>query len=86
MASQQQSRIQSYLERNKIGPLFEVSEKLSGPSQELLQELHTCLTERTMNINDFNIAWNCQPNSCNQIVMEALLDVSALSVHATYYD
>lgn len=25
MASQQQSRIQSYLERNKIGPLFEVS-------------------------------------------------------------
>lgn len=25
MASPQQSRIQSYLERNKIGPLFEVS-------------------------------------------------------------
>lgn len=25
MASQQQSRIQSYLEKNKIGPLFEVS-------------------------------------------------------------
>ena len=46
MASQQQSRIQSYLEKNKIGPLFEVGLH----TIQLNHSTSVCLT--------FRLSWN----------------------------
>lgn len=43
MASVQQSRIQSYLEKNKIGPLFEVCATTFSPQKMLVRHLEILL-------------------------------------------